>query len=199
MSSLTEYLRAGLIKASKQEATDMYRFCLQMIVSDGHSVPSWQHDWKIGQTYSWHYVRIVEYRTAQMVKGIEELIMARNKTKGRQNAPQQDYSFVRCELSSEDKKAAKIWVEENTKELGSLLHDTMASDYKFTCSFSPDHDTFTACLVGKPDNVFNPHKTLTARHKDWVVASLTVLYKHHVMFKGTLWEDASNDEDDGWA
>lgn len=121
--------------------------------------------------------------------------------KGKSNGSTNDFggfTFVRCELSAEDKKVAKVWIEENTEKLGPLLHDVMASDYKFSCSFSSEHDTFTACLVGKEDNALNPKKTLTARHKDWVYAAMTVLYKHMVMFRGSLWITAEASDDDGW-
>lgn len=122
--------------------------------------------------------------------------------KGKKNAGSNNfggYTFVKCELTSDDRKAAKIWIEANQNEMGGLLHDAMASGLKFSCSFSSEYDTFTACLVGKEDHVFNAQKTLTARHKDWVIAALTVLYKHMVMFKGTIWESAAPVEDDGWA
>ena len=183
----------------QQMCQEAFELCLEMISIDGKAIPVHQRDWRIGQTYSWHYVKIVEYRTGQFIRACEDMIMAANKKKKGQSNDFQGYQFVRCELNSEDKKAAKVWIEENTKELGSLLHDCVASDYKFSLSFSSEHDTFTACLVGKEDNGINPRKTLTARHKDWIVASLTVLYKHTVIFRAGLWEQEEDDDDDGWA
>jgi hypothetical protein len=158
-----------------------------------------QREWKIGQTFSWHYVKIVEYRVHQLVQFIEEMTMPKPKKGVNRNADFSNYVFVKCELNAEDKKAAKIWIEENTAEFGPLLHDVVVSDYKFTCSFSSEHDTFTECLVGKEDNPINGKKTLTARHKDWVMAAMTVLYKHSVVFRGEVWENSASDEDDGWA
>lgn len=125
--------------------------------------------------------------------------MATKGKKGNKNGSFSDYEFVRCELTAEDRKAAKIWIDENTAHSGEIIHDIVASDYKFSLSFSSDHDTFTACLTGKPDNPFNAQKTLTARHKDWVVAMMTVAYKHCVMFQSTIWKSAETTEDDGWA
>lgn len=183
----------------RQCAQDAYEDCLQRISDDGKAVPAHQRDWKIGQSFSWHYVKIVEYRVNQFSTELESMIMAKKTSKGQSTNAFPTYEFVRCELNSEDKKSAKIWIEENTAELGALLHDAMASDYKYTCSFSSEHDTFTACLVGKEDNPINPRKTLTARHKDWVVAALTVLYKHQVMFKSGVWEQPLDNADDGWA
>lgn len=183
----------------RQMAQEAYELCLSLICEDGRAVPAHQRDWKIGQTFSWHYVKNVEYRVGQFSQTLEHFIMAKKQAKRTGNNDFQAYQFVRCELNSEDKKAAKIWIEENTKELGSLLHDVVASDYKYSLSFSSEHDTFTACLVGKEDNAINPRKTLTARHKDWIVATLTVLYKHSVIFRGEVWEQSDDGDDDGWA
>lgn len=194
-SKFTGDNRAALIR----EFDDAIDFCLRHIASDGLQVPAHQRDWRIGATFSWHYVRIVEYRTQQLFSQLE-LLMARNKnTKKDARDDFSKYEFVRCELRTEDKKACKIWVEENSTQLAPLLHDVCASDYKFSLSFSSEHDTFTACLTGKPENPINSFKTLTARHKDWVFAVMTLLYKHQVMFRNGVWETAENDEDDGWA
>lgn len=182
-----------------QEANDLVAFCYTMIAADGKSVPPQQRDWKIGYSFSWHYVRIVEYRAAQLFKSIEDITMATKRGKSRVQNTQETYAFVKCELNSEDKKSAKVWIEENTTELGAMLHDAMANGYKFTCSFSSEHDTFTACLVGKPEEAVNAYKTLTARHKDWTMACLTVLYKHLVIFRGEVWETDVDTADDGWA
>lgn len=192
-------LKSGLSKVLRWECQEAVEFCRLMISFDGSRVPIEQRDWKIGQTFSWHYAKNVEYRVHQLINFIEDMTMAKPKRGNNRNADFSSYVFVKCELNAEDKKAAKIWIEENTAEFGPLLHDIIASDYKFTCSFSSEHDTFTACLVGKEDNPINGKKTLTARHKDWIVAGLTVLYKHLVVFQGGVWENAIEDEDDGWA
>lgn len=181
------------------ECSELVDFALRYISFDGMLVPIEQRAWKIGKTHSWHYVKIVEYRTAQLIIAIEDIVMANRGKRRNEKIDFASYVFVRCELSPEDKKAAKIWIEENTAEFGPLLHDAMASDYKFTCSFSSEHDTFTACLVGKEDNAVNGKKTLTARHRDWTIAGLTVLYKHLVMFQGGVWEDVADELDGGWA
>jgi hypothetical protein len=192
-------LKAGLRRAVISEVSDCFWQCLNWISEDGKAVPKEQLEWRIGQTFSWHYVKIVEYRANQFFYRLEMMAMATKGKKASKNASFGDYQFVRCELSSEDKKAAKVWIEENAAHSGEVIHDIVASDYKFSLSFSSEHDTFTACLVGKPDNVHNPQKTLTARHKDWVTAMMTVAFKHNVMFKGTIWESDDAGEDDGWA
>lgn len=192
-------LYSGLGKAARESANEAFAFCIEMIIEDGKRVPDHERLWKIGHTFSWHYVKIVEYRTQQMIAYIEKGATMATKKKSKSNAFTDKYEFVRCELRAEDKKSAKIWIEENTAELGALLHDTVASDYKFSLSFSSEHDTFTACFTGKEDNPLNSFKTLTARHKDWTIAALTLLFKHSVLFKGGVWETDTDEEDDGWA
>lgn len=199
MSAVYQSLEQASDGLVREECDECFRDCLRWISEDGAIVPAHQRDWRIGKTFSWHYVKNVEYRTSQLILSIEVMTMA---AKGKKNVRSNDfggYSFVKCELTSDDRKAAKIWIEANTDALGGLLHDAVASDLKFSLSFSSEFDTFTACLVGKEDHVFNAKKTITARHKDWVIAALTVLYKHLVMFKGTVWESTAAEDDDGWA
>lgn len=199
ISTMYSSLSLRSTRIARQECADLVADCLFYIRLDGACVPVEQRAWKIGMTFSWHYVKIVEFRVNQLIDALEKIAMAKAKRNGKQSSDFASYEFVKCELNSEDKKAAKIWIEENTTELGSKLHDVVASDYKYSLSFSSEHDTFTACLVGKEDNPINSKKTLTARHKDWLVATMTVLYKHEVIFKSGVWESGSGDEDDGWA
>jgi len=81
--------------------------------------------------------------------------------------------------------------------MGAIVHDMVASGYKMSVSFSQDHDTFTVSLTGKEGSL-NEFKTLTARHADWIVATMTVLFKNAVMFRGGVWE-TDDEGDDGWS
>lgn len=195
----TERFLMPTLPHSDDEMRDLLSFALEMIDHDLKSVPASQLDWKMGRSFSWHAVHITLYRTEQLIRSIEDIAMAGKKGNSRGKFDASSYVFVKCELNAEDKKTAKVWIEENTAELGSKVHDVVASDYKFTLSFSTEHDTFTACLVGKEDNPINGKKTLTARHKDWIVAGMTVLYKHEVIFKSGVWESDAAEDDDGWA
>jgi len=147
----------------------------------------------------WEIRREIEMSVTYLLYELEFLAMASTGRKSKRGKGQIEYSFVRCELTAEDKKDAKIWIDKHTHDLGAIAHDVMAEDYKLTCSFSSEHDTFTACLVGKEGNALNEGKTLTARHKDWITAILTVLYKHLVMFQAKTWETDDADDSDGWA
>lgn len=181
------------------EAAEMVDFCVRMIHDDMQAVPAHQVDWRLKWGRSWHEVRITEYRTAQLLEGIDRMAKPGQniKKRGKKAAPQ--YEFARCELSAEDKRAAKAWAEAESKNLGPLLHDVGASGYKIGLSFSDEHDTWTASFSGKPEEAINELMVLTARHKDWVLALMTLLYKHVVIFKSGVWEGDDGEEDDGMA
>lgn len=193
---LAHPMSSGLRKALKQECNDLYSDCIHRIKNDPLSAPERTLEWRKG-SFSFVYVRAVEVWANVFFHDLENMVMAQGKKKNGQKKPLADYTFVRCELTSEDKKAAKIWIEENMGDLGAIIHDIVASDYKMSVSFSQDHDTFTASLTGK-EGALNEYKTLTARHADWTIAVMTVAYKHSVMFGSKVWE-SEDSEDDGWA
>jgi len=189
---LSNGLRKALIEAGN-ELLDTARIKIEL---ETHDAPEHQSEWRRG-SFSWVWVRGVEYWSNWFYREMEYITMAgkQRKAPGRKSLDQ--YSFVRCELNAEDKKSAKMWIDKNLKDLPAIMHDVLADGYKLSCSFSSDHDTFTASLTGK-DGALNEYKTLTARHKDWVQATMTVLYKNAVMFKSGVWE-TDEMEDDGWA
>lgn len=187
---------SGLRKALVEECNDVFRFYASKITKEPLTYPAEKQEWKRG-SFSWLYVRGVEFYTGDLFDVLEKIAMAAGKKKAKSSAGFDNYSFVRCELNSDDKKAAKIWIEENSSEMGAITHDAIADGYKLSVSFSSDHDTFTASLTGK-EGALNEYKTMTARHKDWIVAVMTVMYKNAVMFKSGVWE-TDTEEDDGWA
>lgn len=191
--------QAGIVKAARQTANECAAYHLALLSKHLALIPTEKQTDPWGRAHSWYVLREYHHRIDYLIQDIEDIAMA---TKGRgknANKKTQDYTFVRCELSADDKKACKVWIDENTSDFGALLHDVMASGHKFSCSFSSDFDTFTASLTGKADESVNEFKTLTARHKDWLFAALTVLYKHSVMFRSGVWETDQDTDDDGWA
>lgn len=188
-------LATGLHKALIADASDVVSFYEQKIAEETSSAPEHIQEWRRG-SFSWTYVRGVEYWTEHMLKDLR-YEMARKKGTRNNSRTLADYKFVRCELTSTDKVAAKEWIEKHTKLMGAKLHDLMASDYKVSISFSSEHDTFTASATGK-EGAVNEFCTLTARHKDWIVAAMTLLYKHEVMFDSGAWE-GDEDAEDGWS
>lgn len=196
ISQQSQFLRAGLNKALAAECRSILAYYIDRIEQEPLTYPEHIQEWRRG-SFSWVYVRGVEYWSTQLFNTLESMMAAKRGRNGNKKATLENYSFVRCELTSEDKKAAKVWIAENLSDMGPMLHDVMAENYKFSCSFSQDHDTFTATLTGKEGSI-NEFKTLTARHADWLTAAMTVLYKHGVMFAAKVWETDS-EEDDGWS
>lgn len=192
----SQNMGAGLRKALCDLCREMLLFYDRKIEEEPLTVAPHKATWRKG-SFQWHYVLGVEYWTTVFFDQLEDIAMARGQKNAKQKRSLEAYSFVRCELSSEDKKAAKVWIDENMADMGPIIHDIVAEDYKLSVSFSSDHDTFTASLTGK-EGAVNEFKTLTARHKDWHVAAMTVAFKHTVMFKSKVWE-SEDTEDDGWA
>lgn len=186
----------GLEKARREFCSEALSLATFKIQQEPLSAPENVQEWRKG-SFQWVFVRGVEYWANWFFREIESDVMARKSSNAKKSRGLEAYSFVRCELSAEDKKAAKVWIEENTSDMAAIVHDVVASDYKISCSFSSDHDTFTVSLTGKEGSL-NEYKTLTARHRDWVVATMTVMYKHSVMFGSKVWE-SDDTEDDGWS
>lgn len=191
-------LSSGLHKAKRDELHEMVLDVRRRVLRDISETSSDRLEWKTRHGDLWVEPRYTEYWVQQFRYQLEDMIDMARKAPAKKQKPNLQYTFVRCELTSDLKVKAKLWIEKNEKTLAASLHDVMAEDYKFTCSFSSDHDTFTACLVGKPDSV-NEGLTLTARHKDWWIATSTVLFKHLVLFDGGVWESGDDADTDGWA
>lgn len=189
-------LSSGLRKVAITEAAALLSLVFQKIHEGPLHADAHVAEWRKG-SFSWIFVREVECWANVFFNDLEFWTMVANGKKNKKRTPLDAYSFVRSELRTEDKKAAKKWIDDNTKDMASIVHDVVASDYKLSLSFSSEHDTFTVSVTGKEDAV-NAYKILTARHKDWVVATMTVLFKHLVLFQGGVWE-SDDDEDDGWS
>jgi len=195
ISTCNRNLSNGLHKALIDDAQEVVSFYAQKIEEETLYAPEHILAWRKG-SFSWVYVRAVEYWSDVMLKDLRYEMPKKTNTRSNSRTLA-DYRFVRCELTSEDKKKAKIWIEKYTPEFGAKLHDLMASDYKVSITYSSEHDTFTATATGK-EGALNEFCTLTARHKDWITAGMTLLYKHEVLFGGKVWEGDEADAD-GWA
>ena len=195
VTRLHSFYRAAL----SDECSQLVQFAQHMMITDERLIQKLRQPYQSERQLLYLTRQNQLFRINQLISSLELIAMATKRGTNRAKFDASSYVFVKCELRSEDKADAKEWLAKNTKDLGTKLHDVMASDYKFTCSFSQEHDTFTACLVGKEDNPINGKKTLTARHKDWVAAAMTVLFKHEVMFGSGVWESGVDQEDDGWA
>lgn len=119
--------------------------------------------------------------------------------RGSKSKPQTNWSttFVRCELTSDQKRDVPTWVKKNDKSLDDLVISLLQANYKLSYSFNDQTDSFICSITGKPEGCDNASKVLTAHAKDYGTALWVVLYKHYVLFKGEIWEELTDAEDFG--
>lgn len=122
-------------------------------------------------------------------------LMARKKSAQRQS----DFSteFVRCELTSEDKKDFAGWVKKPPKSIDDLVVEILQSNHKIGFSYAENTDSFIVSVTGKPDDCDNAKKCYTSHAKDYTTALWVALYKFHVIWKGGVWEAAGDVSDFG--
>lgn len=195
-ASTSRTISSGLEKAFVEECWDIFEFYSRKIHNETLCASPEQSEWRKG-SFSWIHVTAVEFWFARFTQELSRMVAQRGKKQTSSRGSLEAYSFVRCELSAEDKKLAKAWIEKHAKEMPAKVHDLLASDYKVSLSYDKGHDTFIASATGKEDAI-NQFKTLTSRHKDWSMALFSLLYKHEVIFKGEVWETDA-DEEDGWS
>jgi hypothetical protein len=160
--------------------------------TSGRYVPSYAA-WVTAATPIWVAQSIVHQFNKSMRR--VDTIMAAKKT-AKKETPRIEYEFVRGELTSDQKAAAKIWIDKHGSDLEILMGDVIASEHKISLSYDDYNDTFVASITGKPENAYNAGKILTGRGKTWYLAIMSALFKHHVIFDLKAWSD-SNKADDG--
>lgn len=196
VASSGRILSSGLRKALVEECADLFDICTLKIARWSLLAPQHKLGWRKG-SFSWLFVREVEYWTNDFFWRIEAMAVKNSKQPRSGNRSMADYTFVRCELTVDDKKKAVVWIEKNSKEMPAKVHDLLASDYKISLSHDNAHDTFIASATGK-EGAVNQFKTLTSRHREWGTALFSLLYKHEVIFDSGVWE-TDDSENDGWS
>lgn len=131
------------------------------------------------EVYRWYY--------------FERPPMARKKNKGSMNS----VTFVRFELSAEDRKALPKFIKENEKEFDNLVNMILGANHKISLSFSEHNDSYICSVTGKPEDCDNANKCYTSHGKTFLMAYWVALYKYHVVWKGEVWEDLDDAEDFG--
>jgi hypothetical protein len=159
----------------------------------GRFVPALQ-SWDCNATPQWVGERIAQHFN-HIFNRLETIMAARKPAK--KSFEKIEYEFVRGELNADQKKDAAAWMKKHGDDYAPLLDDLLASDYKLSMSFDAYNDTFVISLTGKPDNAHNAGKILTGRGKSWFLGLMSMLYKHHVLFKGGAWvSDSASDDGD---
>jgi len=125
----------------------------------------------------------------------ERLFMARGRSK--KNTPQFSTEFVRCELTSEDKKHFADWVKKPPIPFDDLVNEVLDSNYKISLSYSEHNNSFICSVTGKPEDCDNSGKCYTSHAKDYITSMWVALYKFHVIWQKGVWESSGSEADFG--
>lgn len=118
-------------------------------------------------------------------------------TKPKKNIPQFSTEFVRCELTTDDKKELAKWHAKPPMTQTDLLTEVLQANYKVSFSFNDNSDSFIVSVTGKSEGCNNPNKCYTSHAKTPDLALWVALFKYHVIWKGGVWEVAGDMDDFG--
>lgn len=124
-------------------------------------------------------------------------IMATKGTRKRRAIAKGEYTFVRVNLTKDDKTACAAWFEKAGDTLDKAMQDMLESGHKVSFSYSEINGNVTCTFTGKPDESVNEYRMLTSFASSWWQALATNLWKHNEFFKGGVWEDIADGEDFG--
>jgi len=106
-------------------------------------------------------------------------------------------TFVKCDLSAEEKKHVPEWIKKNEKSLDDLVIEVLQTNHKISFSFNGQTDSFICSVTGKPEECNNASKCYTSHAKDYATALWVALYKFHVIWQRGVWEEIETDSDFG--
>lgn len=103
-----------------------------------------------------------------------------------------DIEFINYKLSTEEKKAFRLWYKNEPEKIFDMVINTIASGYKSSCSWQSDSECFVHALTCQEENNPNYGKCLTSRSSDYWEAQALTMYKHLELSEGGIWvfEDA---------
>ncbi len=106
-------------------------------------------------------------------------------------------TFVRCELTSEEKKDVPEFIRKNSSSLDDLVVEVLQTNHKISFSFNGQTDSFICSVTGKAEDCNNASKCYTSHAKDYATALWVALYKFHVIWKRGVWEEVESTGDFG--
>lgn len=125
---------------------------------------------------------------------LEVFDMARNKKIEPAFTPT---TFVRCELTAEEKKDVPEFIRKNTSNMDDLVVEVLQTNHKISFSFNGQTDSFICSVTGKPEDCNNASKCYTSHAKDYATALWVALYKFHVVWQRGVWEEVESGSDFG--
>lgn len=121
--------------------------------------------------------------------------MARKSSKNHKEF--QAATFVRYELTAEDRKAVPEFAKKNAGSIDDLITEVLQSNHKISFSFSDQTDSFICSVTGKPEGCDNASRCYTSHAKDYTMALWVALYKFHIVWQRGVWEELDAAEDFG--
>ena len=109
----------------------------------------------------------------------------------------QQTTFVRCELTAEDKIAYKNWVSVKGYSPDDYVTQALQDNYKISFSYSEQNDSFICSITRKAEDCLNASRCMTSHAKDFITALNVTLFKHTVLFKSGVWEELDTGSDFG--
>lgn len=106
-------------------------------------------------------------------------------------------TFMRYELSSEDKKKFAEFQKKPPMSFDDMIVDLTQNGHKLTISFNETSDSFIVSVTGSRDECVNQGKCYTSHAKDYILAMWVALFKNFVVWKNGVWEDVEDGEDFG--
>lgn len=103
----------------------------------------------------------------------------------------QAWTFVRCELTPEERDHFTGWLHESQDDMVELLTNALLTGYKLSVVFDSDNDTWIATLSGTKYTAYNDKSSISSRHGSFDDAIMLMLYKHLVLGEGGQWRDGS--------
>lgn len=106
-------------------------------------------------------------------------------------------TFVRFELTAEDKKAYAKWAETMRNNVDDLVTEVLQANHKISWSFNGQTDSFITSVTGKQEDCINASRCYTSHAKDYFTSLMVALYKYHVIWKRGVWEEVDSEADFG--
>jgi len=106
------------------------------------------------------------------------------------------WKFYNKKLSAKEKQQFTAWTKENEADMPIYIQEVLHAGYKISVSQDTFNETMTASLTPSKDVKTNKDGSLVAKHSDYYIAILIVVFKHVVLAEGGSWESMEMDEED---
>lgn len=108
-----------------------------------------------------------------------------------------NFTFVRCELTSEQKEALVMAISDGLLHSENCL-DMVDEGYKISITYDEKNHTYIATASDNRENSVNAKRCLSARGATRAVAMCALYFKHSVVLLGNWVENEQTNKSDEW-